>query len=279
MDQMNEAKAIIEGSFQTPQQEKVAAPIETPKEETKDVSREFAALTRKQKEIYQKEKELKEKEAMIRQIEELEALKDQDPLEYLNKKGLKFDDIVQRALKNGEEPTPEDKISALEKRIEQLVKAQEEKERLKEEDAKRAKQEADEKAIASFKEKIKNDISGNLDKYELINHEGAFDIVFDVIEEAWLADKTKPLMSIESAADLVEAHFFEKYQKALGLKKLASKAATKPESLNAVETESFPAPTLKSSVTPSSSNTAKDYMTFEERMEEAKKVMRAGGYR
>lgn len=276
MDQLTEAKAILEGKNLTPPPE---APIEVLKEETKDVSREFAALTRKQKEIYQKEKELKEKEAMIRQIEELEALKDQDPLEYLNKKGLKFDDIVQRALKNGEEPTPEDKITALEKRIEQLVKAQEEKERLKEEEAKKAKQEADEKAIASFKEKIKNDISGNLDRYELINHEGAFDIVFDVIEEKWLADKTKPLMSIEEAADLVEAHFLEKYQKALGLKKLGNKPATEAKDLDAVETESLPAPTLKSNVTPSSSNTTKDYMSFEERMEEAKKLMRANGFR
>lgn len=278
MDQLTEAKAILEGKPATPPPPAAPAAPEV-KEEVKDVSREFAALTRKQKEIYAKEKELKEKEALIKQMEELEALKDQDPLEYLNKKGLKFDDIVQRALKNGEEPTPEDKISALEKRIEQLVKAQEEKERQKEEDAKRAKQEADEKAIASFKEKIKNDISGNLDRFELINHEGAFDIVFDVIEEAWLADKTKPLMSIEEAADLVEAHFLEKYQKALGLKKLGNKPATEAKDLNAVETESLPAPTLKSNVTPSSSNTTKDYMSFEERMEEAKKLMRANGFR
>lgn len=273
------AKEILESQVLTPTQPELQTQPEAPKEEAKDVSREFAALTRKQKEIYLKEKELKEKEAMIRQIEELEALKDQDPLEYLNKKGLKFDDIVQRALKNGEEPTPEDKISALEKKIEQMVKLQEEKERQKEEDAKKAKAEADEKAIASFKEKIKNDLSGNLDRYELINHEGAFDIVFDVIEEAWLADKTKPLMKIEEAADLVEQHFFEKYQKALGLKKLGAKAAKEPESLDAVETESLPAPTLKSSVTPSSSNTTKDNMTFEERMEEAKKLMRANGFR
>lgn len=278
MDQLTEAKAILEGKPATPPPPAAPAAPEV-KEEVKDVSREFAALTRKQKEIYAKEKELKEKEALIKQMEELEALKDQDPLEYLNKKGLKFDDIVQRALENGEEPTPEDKISALEKRIEQLVKAQEEKERQKEEDAKRAKQEADEKAIASFKEKIKNDISGNLDRFELINHEGAFDIVFDVIEEAWLADKTKPLMSIEEAADLVEAHFLEKYQKALGLKKLGNKPATEAKDLNAVETESLPAPTLKSNVTPSSSNTTKDYMSFEERMEEAKKLMRANGFR
>lgn len=279
MDQISAAKEILEGKLaqQSPVEPEVA--VETPKEETKDVSREFAALTRKQKEIYLKEKELKEKEAMIKQIEELEALKDQDPLEYLSKKGLKFDDIVQRALKNGEEPTPEDKITALEKKIEQMIKAQEEKERLKEEESKKAKQEADEKAIVSFKEKIKNQLSGDLDRFELINHEGAFDIVFDVIEESWLADKTKPLMKIEEAAELVEQHFLEKYQKALGLKKLGTKVAKEPEGLNAVETESLPAPTLKSSVTPSSSNTTKDYMTFEERMEEAKKVMRAGGFR
>jgi hypothetical protein len=273
---MNEARGILEG--------KPMPPPAMPKDETqpaevKDYSREFAALTKKQKDIFAKEKELKEKEAMIKQLEEIEALKEQDPLEYLNKKGLKFDDIVQRALKNGEEPTPEDKISALEKRIESLIKSQEEKEKAKEEEQKRLKLEADEKAIANFKQKIETFVSGDLEKYELINHEGAFDVVFDVIEEQWLKDKTKPLMGIEEAAELVENHFFEKYQKALALKKLGKKVETKSESLDAVETASLPTPTLKSNVTPSASSPSKEHLSFDERMEEAKKLLRANGFR
>lgn len=274
----NAAKEILQGGASpaaAPVPEEVTTEAK-PTENTKDVSREFAALTRKQKEIYLKEKALKEQEARYRELDAIEALKDQDPLEYLTKKGLKFDDIVQKVLKNGEEPTPEDKISALEKRIEQLVKAQEDKERAKEEELKKSKQDADEKAIANFKQKIENDLSGN-DKYKFINHEGAFDDVFDVIELKWQQDKTKPLMSVEEAAELVEAHFKQKYTKAMALMGLETKAATEQKFSNALETEGMPAPTLTSNITPSSTQSKKDYMTFEDRVEEAKRLMRSSG--
>lgn len=274
------AKAILEGGTGT-----TPAPIaeetkvdEKPTENTKDFSREFAALTRKQKEIYLKEKQLKELEQKYKAIDELENLKDQDPLEYLTKKGLKFDDIVQKVLKHGEEPTAEDKISALEKRIEAMLKAQEDKERAKEEELKKSKQDADEKAIANFKQKIQNDLSGN-DKYVFINHEGAFEDVFDVIEEKWSQDKTKPLMSVQEAADLVENYFKVKYEKAVALLKTETKTATESKFPSESKIEVSPAPTLNSLVTPSSTNSSKEYMTFEDRMEEAKKLMRTSGYR
>lgn len=281
IETFNAAKAIMEGGASTaPALVKEETPqIEKPTENAKDISREFAALTRKQKEIYLKEKELKEREARFKEIDSLEALKDTDPLEYLTKKGLKFDDIVQKVLKQGEEPTSDDKISLLEKRIEAMVKAQEDKERAREEEFKKSKADADEKAIANFREKIKNDLSSDMDKYEFINHEGAFDTVFEVIEEKWLQDKTKPLMSVSEAADLVEKHFEDKYLKAMTLKKLGNKPATEARFQDAVQTESVPAPTLKSNMTPSSTNSSKDHLTFEDRIEEAKKLMRSQGYR
>ena len=104
-------------------------------------------------------------------------------------------------------------------------------------------------------------------------------MVFDVIEEKWKEDKTQPLMSIEEAADKVENYFLEKYKKAQALKKLGATKATVSETLNAVETASEPAPTLKSSLTPSSSVASQGDLTFEQRMEEAKKLLRANGFR
>lgn len=235
----------------------------------KDPAREFAIISRKQKELFDREKQLKEQAAKYKDYEEMEALKDSNPLEYLRKKGVNLESLIIAAASEGEEPTVDQKLSKLEKLL-----ADEQAARQKDkDDAEKAKAEAqkaaEQKFIDDYKKKIETDIKADLDKYECINAQNAYNLVYSVIEETW--ETTRTVMPIADAAEKVETYLLSEMQKLFNIKKLGiSKAAeAKPE---APQKTNFP--TLDSSVTPQSEPPSGKYLSEEESKREAAKLLR-----
>lgn len=235
-----------------------------------DTAKQFAALSKRQKELFLREQELNSRLNKLKEQEEIEALREANPLEYIKKKGLKFEDLMQKALKDGEEPTTEEKLAAIQKRLDDELKAREDEKKKQLEDAEKAKKDAEQKFIDDYKKKIETDIKAEADKYELINTQNAFGLVFSVIEENW--EKNREVMSIQDAADKVEDYLLVEAKKLLALKKLGiSSAKPDPEAQIHTKTEM---PTLNSSTTPSTTTRTDKYLSDEESLAEAAKLLK-----
>lgn len=236
-----------------------------------DFSKQFAALSKKQKEMYVREQALKEKEKLIAEIEADERLKEEDPYGYFKKKGLKLDTILQRAAKDGEEPTVEDKISAIEKRIDNYLQQKEKEKQEHEENQKRLSAESEQKAIDDHKKKIENYVKGDTDKFELINALGAFENVFDEIQRHF--DEKGELLTIEEASLKIEEELYEQFKQLTSLKKFAGQKTTESDPTKAASTETRPSLTLNSTFTPTTPDPAPEGASEEDRMELAKKLL------
>jgi hypothetical protein len=86
-------------------------------------------LIKKQKEFDARAQEITAKaqqlDAKLKEIQEREALLDSDPIAYLNKRGLSFDDVAKRYLNNGA-PSPEEAAKRAAAQGNDALKAQEE---------------------------------------------------------------------------------------------------------------------------------------------------------
>lgn len=174
------------------------------------MQRESQALNRERMAKAQEEK-LKER---LKKIEEFESIKT-DPKKALDMLGLSYDQLTESILKDGEVPPSvhikqlQDKISDLENRL-KLEKDEETEIR------KKQVLEAESKAIGDFKTEIGDYLKNNTARYELIDFEGAHDLVFDVIDEHYNRtidpqSGVGKIMSIQEAADKVEEHLEKKY--------------------------------------------------------------------
>lgn len=235
-----------------------------------DTAKQFAALSKRQKELFLREQELTARQNKLKELEEIEALREANPLEYIKKKGLNFEDLMQKALKDGEEPSLEDKLAAIQKRLDDEMKSREEEKKKLQEESEKAKKEAEQKFIDDYKKKIETDIKAEGDKYELINTQNAHGLVYSVIEEYW--EKNREVMSIQDAADKVEDYLVGEAKKLLALKKLGiSSAKSDPEAQTHTKTEM---PTLNSSVTPTSTPSTGKYLSDDESLAEAAKLLK-----
>lgn len=184
----------------------------------------FAALARQEKGLRQREQGIKEREARLSEFEGLKQQVSANPIKALEALGITYDQLAQFML--GQPPAPEDAVKKVESRLEQL-----EKQRLQEaEDAKKAtklKAEAEYKEVLEdFGREVRDYVTTNKDKYELTNMYEGQDTVQATIE-AYFA-KTKKIMSIEEASDLVEAYFEEQVQNAQKSKKFSKKEVGQP---------------------------------------------------
>lgn len=180
-------------------------------------------------------KAFEEREARLNEFES----KKKNPKEALGLLGLTYDEITQAQLNDGELP-PQLEIKRLREEIEAFKQAsKDEKNSEKErqiEDAKKQAETQEKKAIDEFKNEINNYINENKERYELTTFEGAQELVFDVVDEYYnrtLAKAQKDfelgeitesqvvgkIMPMKEAADKVEEHLEQKYNKAKELSK------------------------------------------------------------
>lgn len=285
---MNEVQAIINSQAKGPEiqenagqapasaseilKEKGAQGAPAGEAQDADFSRKFAALSKRQKELFLKEQALKEQESKYKPYEELEVLKQKNPLEFIKKSGLSVDQIIEMAIKEGEPPSVDDKFSAMEKKYNDLVAKMEAKE-------KESRENEEKKTIDAFKKNLENELKSKADKFELVNALGVFETVYDVIAEKF--QQTGEIISTDEAAEMVENYYFNEAKKLKNVKKLWGSVETKTdEPSSTVKTDALPSATLNSAIKASSSGSSSDEdLTFEQRVEKARALMKSQGFR
>ena len=196
-----------------------------PRESPDQWAQRYAQLSRRERELHQyhqktreRERALSEREARIKEFEGLMDLRQKDPKAFVEKNGLSYEQLTDIYIGDGK-PTPEHHISALEKKIQDL-----------EERLNKDKQSSEESwandQINGFKRNIRGVIDQNGERFELIQAEGAHDLVFDVIQNYF--KETKEVLPIHEAANFVEEQLFEEGKRIAGLKKFQQLREPKP---------------------------------------------------
>lgn len=211
----------------------------TPKEEP--VSHKLSVLMERESRALSRERtaksEIEKLQAFLKEKEEFESLK-RDPSkvnDLLGKLGWDYDKLTQSRLQDGEVPPTvminqlNDKISALEEKLKLKEESQLEADKRKTNDN-------EQRAVGEFKSEITEYLKSNSARYELIDFEGAHDLVFDIIDEHYnrTIDPTSGIgkvMSISEASDKVEKHLEDKYQKAREKNKVKAFWSNMPKGL------------------------------------------------
>lgn len=216
--------------------------IETPEQptapETPKVAERFSFLAKKEQNIHRQRQELKAQvqafEAQKAEIEkikqELEASKNRsstyksNPLSLLEEHGLTYKELTDYILNNNTVST-ESQIKALNDKIEQYEKqrAQDRENELQRQEELRAQKEV--QIIQEFKNEIQNFINTKKDTYELTTLYDSSDLVYDTVEAYF--EKTKKVLSIPEACDLVEKYLEQQVEKSLKTKKLSQRISQK----------------------------------------------------
>lgn len=251
------------------------------------ISRQFAALSRKEKAVKAEREAFKQKEAELSQrLAELEkklSSRDQEfesyrtgiktsPLQKLEEEGIDFETLTQMQL-NDRNPTPEMLIKRSEKKLETELNAKIEAltKQLAEEKAK-IEQQAEERTVAAYRKQISEFVGKDSDKYELINlnyaPDDAANEIFDIIEMQYNKSGQQVMLSIDEAADYLEAYLTEQASKNLKAKKFA--AAPQPK-LNSEKMESK---TLSNELSAEIPKGNSRVLSREEEIEEAAKLIR-----
>lgn len=203
----------VEGQTGAPKDEKLASRLEI-------LMRRDQAVVNKERALKAKEAEI---EAKLARIQEFETVK-QNPKKALEFLGLDYNQLTQSILKDGE-VTPEIEIKRVKDELENFKKSQEADKERQLQDAKRAAEAQELKAVSDFKSEITQYLNDNSSRYELISFEAQQELVFEVIDEHYTRTLDQEtgigkVMSIAEAADKVEEYLEKKYLKSKDLNKV-----------------------------------------------------------
>jgi len=192
------------------------APVKTSEDQAKEVR--LAQMVKAKKAQIMRERAIKqERMALTKEKQEIEAFRQAqaqaklDPDGYLKAGGLTYEELVNYYL-NGKKVSPESQVESVKQELERFKQEQEQKEQvMMQRQAQAAAAQATE-VINTFKERIGDFVHANPDKYELVNREGeeAQELMFELVEENF--KRTKKVITIEQAADLMEQYLEEKLQ-------------------------------------------------------------------
>lgn len=176
----------------------------------------FASLARKEARHVQEVQKFKAERQEFDQYRALKEKAKNDPVSVLEHFGLSYEGLTQTYLDKDKVLTPEEKIAALEKRLDDdksaAQKAQEEAERAEEQGH-----------IDAHKARISDFVKADPVKYELINHEGKAgqDMIWEVTEE-WYNTHNGEIIPIDKASDLVEQWLEDRLSGIKGLKRFGA---------------------------------------------------------
>lgn len=175
----------------------------------------FSALAKKEKAIRQKEQALKALEERVAKVDALRQKAKENPLEVLQEYGLTYEQLTDFILSGNapKEATPDDRVKALEERLERDAKE-------REETAKAAKVDDEKRRIMFWKETVLvPGLKANADRWECIHARGdaAYELVIDVM--AAYTNKHGVPPAADVAADQVEKDLEEEGRIYAGLKK------------------------------------------------------------
>lgn len=246
-------------------------------------------VTRRKQEADRRERELAERAAKVEQVEKI--LASGDKVAAFKALGWSLDEIVQAHLKDGQPPTPDDRVTQLEKKLAEKEKAEAEKaerDRLAAEEAAKARTE---ETLKGFREGVAREVTAAGETYELVNAYGAHKLVSNVIEAHYRATaaevqkglRDKPeMLSVAQAAAMVEDHLEEQAKIGLATKKLSSRlappapVATTPPAAPPAPRRASPTLTSTSTATPSAPPAPRGVPSREEGIAAAVKRMREG---
>jgi hypothetical protein len=255
-----------------------ADPVKDQKEES--MASRFAALAKKNKQVDQKERAardreaaLEAREAKIKELEErLNAPKaKKNPIQLLMDEGYTLAEANEFYL-NNEMPTAEHKVKNLETRLEKFEREAREKDEKRAADEKSSLEAQNQKVIEEFKVSIGSFIEKNSEKFELVKLYDAKETVFQTIEQYF--EQHQKVLSIDEAAQLVEAYLEDELDKATKTKKYQSKYATQKEAKGSEDSndKDLTHKTLSNTLTSSPSNPLPPPRSDEERRQRAMRV-------
>ena len=190
-------------------------------QDTEQFDSKFAALSRREKALREREAQLEQKYGNKQKEVPLEYKLKQNPLKALEEMGLSYDKLTELALNDGQltpdmqmrlmrdelESDYKNKFEALENRLNEKEKADEE------------------SRYNSVKENFMGEIDyfvkNNKDSYEFVAHNEAKEVVYDVIEEHY--NETGRILDIKDAVNAVESYLEEEAEKLFQLNKIKSR--------------------------------------------------------
>lgn len=191
-------------------------PPALPKEE--QISPKLAVLMERERQALNRERMAKTQEEKLserlKKIEEFESVKT-NPKKALEFLGLSYDQLTESIIKDGEVPASVE-IQRLRDELDQFKNQQKQKLDVEAEEKQKQVLQAETKAVTDFKSEIGEYLKSNSTRYELIDFEGAHDLVYEVIDEHYNRtiepqSGVGKIMSIAEAADKVEEHLEKKY--------------------------------------------------------------------
>ena len=190
-----------------------------------------------------------------------------NPFETLEEMGLGYDKLTELALNDGK-LTPEMQMKLMREELEHGYKSkfEELEERLaqKEQEEEYNKYESIE---TNFKQEIDSFVNGK-DEFELINANGASDLVYDVIEEHY--NDTGRVLNMDEAAEAVESYLEDELEKLMSLGKVKSRFSPRQEQVFKRQ----PSPTLSNAHSAQAYQRADRPLSNEESVKEAAKLIR-----
>ncbi len=195
----------------------VPADVPTEKPATRESAR-FAELAKRQRELTQRQLELKAKEERLSPVEQALSKAKENPLAALEALGMTYEDLTHYILNEGREPAPEDKLAAIEKRLNDRETAERE---AREREA----NERVEATLSQFKASIAEAAKSAPDKYELILAAGDYgtELVFDTVSEYFQSNQQ--VLPLERALEAVEEYFEKEALKIAQANKIKAKLA------------------------------------------------------
>ncbi|MAC53487.1 MAG: hypothetical protein CME31_13185 [Gimesia sp.] len=276
---MVDASQIFEPEAEAEGESQEVGEVREQEGEDDQFSRKFAALSRREKDIRAKEadyeyrmRELEEKLQELQNPPEepqapIEERLRRNPFETLEEMGLGYDKLTELALNDGK-LTPEMQMKLMREELEHGYKSkfEELEERLaqKEQEEEYNKYESIE---TNFKQEIDSFVNGK-DEFELINANGASDLVYDVIEEHY--NDTGRVLNMDEAAEAVESYLEDELEKLMSLGKVKSRFSPRQEQVFKRQ----PSPTLSNAHSAQAYQRADRPLSNEESVKEAAKLIR-----
>lgn len=221
-----------EPTQQPPSAGEETAASDIPTSGAADFSSQFAALSRKERDLHLRQKELAAQEQrmgdMAKKLEDYEktmSLAKENPEAFLERSGLSMKELLTRELNGGDLPENEvlkKQLADQAKQIEDLRQSQVEKE-------KQAEQQRLHQLRTDYVDQIKTTIDNvDGDKFELVKAANAYETVYAVLQESY--NETGKDIGMEAAAGIVEDYYrkeLERYKDTAVLKKLSG-GSTEP---------------------------------------------------
>lgn len=208
-----------------------APPVEAPKVEEVPAPKErssekFAALARKEAEIFRKQQAVRQQQQILaQQAEQLRAFEQAkraaklNPLDALKQMGLTYEELTEYVL-NDNKPTPTAEVQSVRQELEEYKRqAREEQERLAAQQKQAALAEQ-QRIVEDFRNEVNEYVAQHAETYELTSLYGGANLVSEVIEEHFR--QSGKLMNVAEAAKLVEEHYEDLARKAQATKKFAA---------------------------------------------------------